>query len=89
MQKNMKKTNVSITLLAKNAEKYQENKRQYITGQKCRKISRKQMSEHHWPKMLKNIKKAYVSTTSLAKNAEKYRENKRQYNITGQKCRKI
>jgi hypothetical protein len=35
MLKNIKKTNVSTTLLAKNAEKYQENKRQYITGQKC------------------------------------------------------
>jgi hypothetical protein len=36
MLKNIKKTNVSTTSLAKNAEKYQENKRQYnITGQKC------------------------------------------------------
>ena len=79
MLKNMKKTNVSTTSLAKNAEKYEENKCQYnITGQKCGKISRKHMSvqdHNHWPKMLKNIKKTNVSTTSLAKNAEKYQES--------------
>jgi hypothetical protein len=34
MLKNIEKTNVSTTSLAKNAEKYQENKSQYnITGQ--------------------------------------------------------
>jgi hypothetical protein len=39
MLKNIKKAYVSTTSLAKNAEKYRENKRQYnITGQKCRKI---------------------------------------------------
>ena len=72
MLKNIKKTNVSTTSLAKNVEKYQE--------------SMSVQDHNHWPKMLKNIKKTNVSTTLLAKNVEKYQENKRQYNITGQKC---
>jgi hypothetical protein len=50
MVKNIKKTNVSTTSLAKNAEKYQE--------------SMSVQDHNHWPKMLKNIKKAYVSTRS-------------------------
>ena len=73
MLKNMKKTNVSTTSLAKNAEKYEENKCQYnITGQKCGKISRKHMSvqdHNHWSEMVNQMSvQQYITGQNVNSN---------------------